>query len=193
VDKREILTRAGLKPGYTSMFFSVGDAKREILANPWIKEVDIEREFLRRKITINIRELKPFCLLLDPNGELYYLSEEGDKLGKAEPGYGLNYPIVVSKNSVDSDTLRGAIELLKLSMGSNVLKWDDVSEVDIDPVYDGLSILTNDRRKIVFGTGDLKLKWNKLEKIILHSRSINLTEQYINLESETTAVVDYKY
>lgn len=193
VDTEEILKRAGLKPGYTTIFFSAGDAKKAILTSPWIKEVAITREFLKKKITINVRELKPFCLLLDQKGELHYLSEEGDQLGKAESNYGLDYPVVVSKDSSSSHTLRSAIELLKLSQGSNVLKWDEISEVNVDPVYDGLTVLTNDRRKIVFGTGDLKLKWIKLEKIILHSRSMNLTEQYINLESETTAVVDYKY
>ncbi len=191
VSKKELLRRMGIRPGYSSILFSSKDARREMLKNPWIKRVGIRRE-LPGRVIIEVEEERPFCLYLDQNGEMVYLSEEGKKLGTPNITYGLDFPVLISQGIEGRELLRNAIQILKLSLESSVLSWNEISEINLDSIY-GLSVFTRDRRRINFGFNNVAVKWNRVEKIISHSRSINLTEKYININSESTGVVSFKF
>ncbi len=191
VSKEELLRRIGIRPGYSSIFFSTGDAEEELLKNPWIKDVQIRREF-PGKVIIELREALPFCLYRNNDGELFYLSEDGTKLGSPNSTYGLDFPILMSQGIEGRQLLRNAIQLLKFSLKSSVLKWDEISEINVDSIY-GLSVFTRDGRRIDFGSENIATKWNRVEKIISHSRSFNLREKYINIDSETTGVVNFRF
>lgn len=190
VSEKEILKRSGLTIGGNMVFFFDADATRGILKNPWITDAHIKREF-PGKIIVEIKETEPFCLVLEEDGELYYMNESGKKLGKANFGVGLDFPILTGEGIGDPKLLGEALEILKLSLRSAVFTWREISEININPIY-GIAALSTDERRVDFGQEDIEKKWYRVEKIISHARGINLTEKYININSGKVGIVDFK-
>jgi cell division protein FtsQ len=190
VTEKEILKRSGLRPGINMFSFLESSLRKEIIKSPWINSVHIKRE-LPGRVIIEIKEVEPFCLVLKGDGELYYMSKTGEKLGNANLEEGLDFPVLTGEFIMSSDLIVGALEILKLSLGSLTLNWKEISEINLSPIY-GLTVLTTDGRRIDFGESNIRDKWYKVEKIITHARGINLTEKYINISSGKMGIVDFK-
>ncbi|MGQ0793923.1 MAG: cell division protein FtsQ/DivIB [Deltaproteobacteria bacterium] len=190
ISTKEILKRSGLKEGVSASFFSEERASALILKNPRILDVKITKEFPRRAV-IEVEEISPLCLTLGEDGRPYYIGENGKNLGRANFYEGLDFPLLIGEGIWNSELLGEAFDIIKLSSKSEILSARDISEINVDSVY-GIRVFTNDRRRIDFGKESVAEKWHRVEKIIIHSRSINLTERYINISSKTTAVVDFK-
>jgi hypothetical protein len=125
------------------------------------------------------------------DGELYYMSKSGKKLGDANFQEGLDFPVLTGEVIISTDLILGALDILKLSIASPTLNWKEISEINLNSIY-GLTVLTTDGRRIDFGENNIVEKWYKVEKIITHARGINLTEKYINISSGKIGVVDFK-
>lgn len=189
ISDREVVKRSGIRAGYTSMFFLESRPEELISNNPWVSKVSIVKEF-PDKVVIDISESEPFCLTADESDVPYYLTAEGKRIGRASPEYGMDFPIIRSEGKVKQNTLEEAVRLLKLSKSSSLLNWDEISEVRVNHDY-GIRIITNDKRFIDFGKGNILSKWYKVEKIISHSRNIDLKEKYINVSSEKMSVINF--
>jgi cell division protein FtsQ len=190
VSEKEILKRADLAMGRNMVFFFDADVKREILKNPWITDVYIKREF-PGKVIVELKESEPFCIFLGEDGELYYMSELGKKLGKANFDGGLDFPVLTGEGIWKPELLGEALEILKLSLRSAVFTWKEISEIDLNPIY-GIEVLSTDGRRVDFGQNDIEKKWYRVEKIIGHARGINLTEKYINISSGKMGIVNFE-
>ena len=190
VTNAEIIKRSGIRAGMSTVFFHESSAKNSLLKSPWIKDVTILKEYPSR-VVISINEYEPFCIAAFEEGIYLYLSETGKKLGEINHKEGLDYPVITMDGRHDESLIGQAIQLLKLSKTSNILSWEEISEVKISNRF-GIRMLTNDKRYIDFGTGNLISKWYKVEKIINRSRNINLTEKYINISSENMGIVNFK-
>lgn len=190
VSEKEILKRSGLIIGGNMVFFSDAAVTREILKNSWITDVHIKREF-PGKVIVEIKEAEPFCMALGEDGELYYMSKSGKKLGKANFDIGLDFPVLTGEGIEDPELLGEALEILKFSLGSAVLTWKEISEINVNPIY-GITVLSTDGRRVDFGQEDIEKKWYRVEKIISHARGINLSEKYINISSGKIGIVDFK-
>ena len=190
VSEKEVLKRSGLRIGRNMISFLEANVTEEILKNPWIKSAHIKREF-PGKITIEIKEFEPFCLVLGDDGEIYYMSETGKKLGKANFNEGLDFPVITGEVIVGSELLGEALEILKLSLKSVVFTWKEISEINLSSIY-GTTVFTTDGRRIDFGEDNIAGKWHKVEGIINHARRINLTEKYINISSGKIGIVNFK-
>lgn len=190
VSEKEILKRSGLIIGGNMVFFSDADVTREILKNFWVTDAHIKREF-PGKVIVEIKEAEPFCMALGEDGELYYMSKSGKKLGKANFDIGLDFPVLTGEGIEDPELLGEALEILKFSLGSAVLTWKEISEINVNPIY-GITVLSTDGRRVDFGQEDIEKKWYRVEKIISHARGINLSEKYINISSGKIGIVDFK-
>lgn len=190
VSEKEILKRSGLIIGGNMVFFSDAAVTREILKNSWITDVHIKREF-PGKVIVEIKEAEPFCMVLGEEGELYYMSKSGKKLGKANFDIGLDFPVLTGEGIEDPELLGEVLEILKFSLKSAVLTWKEISEINVNPIY-GITVLSTDGRRVDFGQEDIEKKWYRVEKIISHARGINLTEKYINISSGKIGIVDFK-
>jgi len=190
ITNAEIVKRSGIRAGMSTIFFHEISAKNSLLKNPWIKEVTILKEY-PGKVIISIEEFEPFCIAAFEEGIYLYLNETGKKLGEINHKEGLDYPVITMDGRHDESLISQAIQLLQLSKTSNILNWDEISEVKISNRF-GIRLLTTDKRYIDFGTGNLISKWYKVERIIDRSRSINLIEEYINISSENMGIVDFK-
>lgn len=190
ISEREIIKRSGLRRGESNIFFFEDQIAQEIMKNPWVKSVSIQKEF-PKKVYIDIEEETVYCLVLTESGKPLYISRTGNMLGSGNFDMGLDFPVLIGEGIKDPELLREALDILELSKGSSVLKWDDISEVHIDPIY-GINVFTNDLRRIVFDRNNIIEKWDKVEKIIRHSSSLGLKESYINVSSGSMGVVNFK-
>lgn len=189
ISDREVVKRSGIRAGYTSMFFLENRAEELIQKNPWVRRVSVSKEFPGR-VVVEIAESEPFCITLDETDTPYYMSSEGERIGKAEIKHGLDFPIIRTEGKVKKNIIEEAIRILKLSKTSSILKWEEISEVKVNQDF-GIRIFTTDKRLIDFGRGNILGKWYKVEKIISHSRSVNLQEQYINVSSENIGIINF--
>lgn len=190
ITNAEVVKRSGIRARMSTIFFHELSAKNLLLENPWIKEVTILKEY-PRKVIINIEEFEPFCIAVFEDGEYLYLSESGEKLGEINLKDGMDYPVISFEGRHDESLTGDAIELLQLSKTSNILNWEEISELMVSNRF-GIRILTTDKRYFDFGKGSIHGKWYKVEKIIEQSRNINLIEEYINISSENMGIVDFK-
>jgi cell division septal protein FtsQ len=190
ITEKEVLKRSGLRKNESTIFFREKEIREEIKKCPWISEVAIKR-YVPHKVTIQITEAAPFWLVVGEDGELLYMSVTGEILGKANFGYGLDFPVLVGDGVSNDDLLGKALEIRRLAINSEVLNLKEISEIHLDEVY-GISVFTIDKRRVDFGGGNITEKWYKMEKIIKYTRKINLMEQYINISSEKQGIVDFK-
>ncbi len=190
VSEREVLKRSGLVNGKSMILFFENGVKKEIVKNRWVTDIHIEKIF-PNKVIIEIKEAEPFCIFLRDTGESYYLSEEGKELGRANFKEGLDFPVLIGEGIEKPELVGEALDILRLSLKSNALNWTEISEINVDSIH-GITVFTTDGRSIDFGNDNIAKKWLKVERIIAHTRGINLTEKYINISSEKTGVVNFK-
>ena len=107
-----------------------------------------------------------------------------------EPSQGLDFPVISSEGEISSGLMLQAIEVLNLSRSSSVLGWSEISEIVVEEDF-GIKLLTLDRRFVTFGKNNMKSKWHKVEKIIVHSRKKNLVEKDIDISSGEVGVIGY--
>lgn len=191
ITQREILKRSGLKEGQSSIFFFENQVEDEILKNPWIKKATVHKDF-PKKVTIEVEEADVYCIVLSEGGKPLYMSRTGRILGSGNFDLGLDFPVLIGDGIGDPKLLEEALEILELSKNSTVLKWDDISEVQLNSVY-GITVFTNDNRRIEFDRDNIVEKWDKAERIMRYSRSLGLEESYINVSSGSMGVVDFKH
>lgn len=189
ISSSEIIKRSGIRAGSTSMLFSVSKAKRKILENPWIDDVRI-RKLFHGKIKVEISENEPFCIMAREGTEPHYIDGQGRRLGIAEPSLGLDFPLISSKGEISPGLMLQAIEILNLSKSSSALGWSEISEIVVEETF-GIKLLTLDRRFVTFGKNNMKNKWYKVERIIVHSRKKNLVEKDIDVSSGEVGVIGY--
>ena len=189
ISSSEIIKRSGIRAGSTSMLFPTSKAKQEILENPWVSEVRVKK-LLHGKIKVEIYETEPFCIVAQEGAEPHYIDAKGRKLGVAEPSQGLDYPVISSKEEISPGLMLQAVEILNLSKSSSTLGWSEISEVVVEENF-GIKLLTLDRRFVTFGKNNMKSKWHKVERIIVHSRKNNLVEKDIDISSGKVGVIGY--
>ena len=189
ISSSEIIKRSGIRAGSTSMLFSTSRAKQEILENPWITEVQIKK-LLHGRIKVDVHENKPFCVVAREGIRPYYIDVKGKRLGEAEPSQGFDFPVISSREEISPGLMLQAIEILKLSSSSPALSWSEISELVVEESF-GIKLLTLDRRFVTFGKNNMKSKWRKVERIIVHSRKNNLVEKDIDISSGSVGVIGY--
>ena len=185
----EIIKRSGIRAGSTSMLFSTSKAKKKIFENPWASDVKMKK-LPHGKIEIEISENKPFCVVALGGAEPHYIDGKGKRLGSVEPSQGLDFPVISSEGEISSGLMLQAIEVLNLSRSSSVLGWSEISEIVVEEDF-GIKLLTLDRRFVTFGKNNMKSKWHKVERIIVHSRKKNLVEKDIDISSGEVGVIGY--
>jgi len=190
IKEKEILKRSGLRQGESSIFFFENSVEESLLKNPWVKAISVRKEF-PKKVYIEIVEEEVYCLLFNEDGELYYLSKVGKRLGPANFDEGLDFPVLIGEGINNPDLVKEALQILELSLRSKVLNWSKISEVHLDSIY-GISLFTIDKRQIEFDSKNIVNKWRKVEKIISHAEMLGIKETYINISSDSIGVVNFE-
>ena len=95
IQKPQILSLSGLIKGVGIYDVSLGDVKKRIKTNPWVKTVRIKRSLPSTvEIIVQSKEVKA---LTKVNNTIYYVDDEGKLIDKLIPGFKMNMPIINSK------------------------------------------------------------------------------------------------
>jgi len=151
--------------------------------------VSVKKEF-PKKVYIEIQEEEAYCLFFSEDGELYYLSKVGKRLGPANFDKGLDFPVLIGEGINNPDLAKEALQILELSSKSKVLNWSKISEVHLDSIY-GINLFTIDKKRIEFDTKNIVDKWRKVEKILTHAELIGIEGKYINISLDNMGVVNF--
>jgi cell division protein FtsQ len=187
-EKVKVLRLAGLYKGENLLNIDLKRVSRLIASAPWIKDVTVYRKY-PDKVVIVLKKRKIFAIVNKEN--LYYISQSGYIMGRANSTTGYNYPVITGLNKDDMDNyfnkIKKAIHFLNISKSSVISNY--IGEIHLEK-DNGIVIYTNNGTLIKFGIGRYKNKLKTLKRLFYEINRIHLKyKQYINLEYKDEAVI----
>jgi len=174
----------------------IAGAAREAAANPWVKDVRIERR-LPNRIRMVFEERTPRAVLQAANGR--YLMDgdgvviapvrEGDQTAAVLPTVALGDRRVAQREAVDSEALPAVMELLdELTLRGG---WDLASVTIRAGSPEAIAVRYADR-EFRLGRGNYPEKLRRLGEIVSDMNRRGLDYAYIELRPERQAAVMVK-
>lgn len=168
VAREDVLASCGISAGQNIFSFSKDKVATLLKANPWIDEVEINRE-LPGTIEITIKEREPIAVVKLET--LYLMDAEGVIFKRYSAEEGLDLPVVtgLSRESLASagENLEARLmELISVLTNRSGFNITNVSEINIDADH-GLSVYTLEEGvRLDVGTGSFEEKLASFEKIL---------------------------
>ncbi|MBD3845810.1 FtsQ-type POTRA domain-containing protein [Bosea sp. SSUT16] len=97
LSEQEVLVAAGIDSKTSLMFFDADEARRQLEANPLIREAQV-RKLYPGEISISLTEREPYALW-QVKGELFVIAADGTVIDKMDDGRFAFLPLVVGKNA----------------------------------------------------------------------------------------------
>jgi len=192
--KLELMERANLNFDLSLLAINLHDLKRRMEAHPWVRKVQIKKNFPH---TLVIRVDREKILALIAGEGPYYMNTHGEVFKKLDPSDDVDYPIVTGISG-DFPQERKKLELaahilndLKNESGAWSLK--DLSEIHMGP--DGSVDLysLSYAAVIKFKGTEHQTKKNELKKVLLHLNRNGMIKMVktIDLNYHEGAVVSF--
>ncbi len=160
---------------YNTSLFAVSpdDVKVLIAKNPWVKSVNVEKQW-PNGINIFVEEHSIEALLvMGPlqKEKFYYINRNGNPIAPVKVGQDIDYPVVtgvyVLPGKQRDELLQDAMEFLQLVKRNDPnLPAQSVSEIHLDKTHGMVVHLVEFPFPIYFGKGEVKNKYNKLLNIL---------------------------
>ncbi len=144
-----------------------------LLANPWLAEVSVERDF-PSSLRISVVENRPIALLhADGNGgELVYLDGHGTPFLAVTPEADVDYPVITGVTAIvdpqqRQEALREALQFLRRAQGNNPhLPAQAISELHLGGDGSLVVYLVEYPFPIFLGTGEMSRKYSRLVEVL---------------------------
>jgi len=167
--RRELIIRAGLTPDLSLMAIRLNDLKRKMEGHPWVRSVELERQF-PHTLVVAVEKQVPFALVLEDR--TYYMNRWGKIFKEVCDSEEMDFPVITGVSFKGPDKEKGlsqaaqAIRTLESEEGPWSLKG--LSEVHIN--RDGsLSLYFNHLAAEIRSLGsDLEMKMEGLKKVAEH-------------------------
>lgn len=190
VSESEILKRINLVKGESSLLFLNSSLEEKIEKSPWVMNASVSKTS-PNSITIRIKEAEIFCLIKTAEKGLKYITNSGIIISDANIEFGLDFPVIISESIIEPELLEQALSILKISRYDTVLNFEQISELNVSPVY-GITVVTTEGVNVFFGMRDnLEERWNILKRTFLYSQNSNIKQEYIDLSLKDKVVVKY--
>jgi cell division protein FtsQ len=137
---QELMSLAHLRQGDNILALKLQEISQKIIANPWVKNVRIERNFPHQLI-IEITERVPVALVSQEN--LFLVDREGDLFKKVERQDNIDMPVITGLSVSEPNTRRvkEILDFLETAEHMGVFSLQTVSEVHVDGDY-GITLYT---------------------------------------------------
>lgn len=134
VKPQELMGLAHLRQGYNILALNLREISQEVIANPWVKDVRIERNFPHQLI-IEITERVPVALASQDG--LFLVDREGDLFKKVERQDNIDMPVITGLSFSEPNTQRvkEIVDFLETAEHMGVFPLRTVSEVHVDGDY----------------------------------------------------------
>jgi cell division protein FtsQ len=169
----DIFKTAAIKNGDNIFKINIGEVRKKLLAHPWIKSVEIERE-LPSRLSIKIVEHKTAfaldaggCFLVNKDGRVFTqcnFAEVTKPVVRGIPGEQMS--VAGTASFKKSDLTVSVLDLLTLLEGSDHdLQLDAIMEITVDEKF-GLDLVTRgDIERIKLGFGSYQKKIERISEI----------------------------
>jgi len=134
VKPQELMGLAHLRQGYNILALNLREISQEVIANPWVKDVRIERNFPHQLI-IEITERVPVALASQDG--LFLVDREGDLFKKVERQDNIDMPVItgLSFSEPNAQRVKEILDFLETAEHMGVFPIRTVSEVHVDGDY----------------------------------------------------------
>ncbi|MGB5157807.1 cell division protein FtsQ/DivIB [Desulfobacterium sp. N47] len=170
LSKEEILKKSGINPGDSIFAINISKVRRNILANPWMAEVEVTRK-IPSSITITVKEHN--CLAVVDLGKKYLLNDQGNIFKYKENSEAEGLPLIQGLSYSDFD-LNGrrttAFDAVKtvLTLGLEpecILPNSKIKLIQVDREI-GLTLIAFDENRIIkLGYGNYQGKYERLKNV----------------------------
>lgn len=181
VSEGKIIRESALVHGTCLLKFDVDAAETRIAALSWVDKVELVVSWPSR-ITINIREHKPFAIINLKSGEgnrLHYVDYKGNVFIRVGAGYDLDFPVIsgdietslIGNNGDEKikkeSPAHEALKLLRLAArGNTVLPGRAVSEVSVDYEQGLILFLVEYPFPIYMGNDNIRTQYFRLVRVL---------------------------
>jgi cell division protein FtsQ len=171
LERVEIEETAGLAVGRNVFAISPDDARRNLLAHPWIADAEVRRR-LPGRWTIAIQERTAAAvLMLD---EAWLVAADGAVFKRLEPGDPADLPVItgIDRDRFTADrafrtrVLLAAVALLSDWRAAGLWRREPIGEIHVE-ADDGLTLrIGDDSTEVRLGAGPYRAKLDRLRRVL---------------------------
>ena len=181
----ELKTMAGLDTDENLLRVSGRRISSKMMESPWIRSVDVRKEFPDR-LLINISEAEPFALL-DLKGKLFIVDDRGALLEELRDIAVPFLPIISSNPYQEKGAFQEAIVFAKAIKNTGLLsRKDHIEIISHKPQEMSVNI---DGIVVKVGEGEYEDKLTRLAGIEEEIKSRNISVDYIDLRFANRVLV----
>ncbi len=175
VEKKAIQDAAEIVLHQSSLLgIDLDDIKTRIVSIPWIKDVEITRDW-PDAVYIKVRENIPLALIHndnEPEQQLHYIDEKGVAFLPVSPGGNVDFPVVtglfgITDEELRQKALRDVLVLLqKVRRNDPHLPAHSLSEIHVDAAGELVVYLVDYPFPIFFGNRDTEQQYSRLVDVL---------------------------
>ncbi len=198
LDRAELLKMADISGGTNLLGLDLKEVRRRVLAEPYIKDVEVERNFCSGVLTIRLRLRRP-VVLLNCDG-LYGIDEEGVLLGEVEKITSSDLPLISGVDiegiklgeKIKTEKLELALEILKHVSSSNLEAIIMLSEINVGNLRNIVLYAGKEGVQIRLGRDRFREKLDKATAILTDLQNRGKKAEYIDFRFKKRIVVKPK-
>ncbi len=182
-DELRELTGIGVQESLVTI--SNREVSQRLLKSPWILSVSTRKEF-PDTLSLSIKEAAPFALL-DMNGRLFLIDENGELLEEMKDGSIPFLPVITGDPFHEKKGFSDALKLAKLINDRRFSLERDYIEIILSKPHE--LTMKIDGTVVIIGSGMYKEKLERLLELEHHIKSGNILVDYIDLRFADKAIV----
>jgi len=194
LSREDVIALAGVKTGDDMLAMQLKRIGEQLMKNPWAEKVKVRRYF-PHTLAIEIVEREPVAIV--NMGYLYYLDKKGEVFKPLNEGDRLDYPVLTGITEEDMwkdpagarDALKGALGLIALLSGGQILTLAEISEIHYDKGY-GFTLFTMQGGvPVKLGSSGFVETLARLSRIYRELQAQMPTLEYIDLDYSDKIIV----
>ncbi|MDQ3036677.1 MAG: FtsQ-type POTRA domain-containing protein, partial [Myxococcota bacterium] len=188
LERVEIEETAGLAVGRNVFEISPDEARRNLLAHPWIDEVEVRRR-LPGRWSITIRERAAAAILMIDEGWL--VSDEGAVFKRLEPGDPTDLPVItgIDRDRFTADrafrtrVLLAVVALLSDWRAAGLWRREPIGEIHVE-ADDALTLrIGDDSSEVRLGASPYRAKLDRLRRVLDELGRRDARPAYVHLDN----------
>ncbi len=162
-------------------------AEAALLRHPWVARAEVQR---RLPPALDVDVVERHAVAMVDLGGLYLVDARGEVFKRAEPGDGLDLPVVTGIEREAWTDRRAEVEPLLAGALALAGAWGEshldgpapISEIHVDPDY-GTTVTTADGAEIRLGQRDLEAKLSRLSRLLPALQAEGRKAEVIHLDN----------
>ncbi|MFZ0451022.1 MAG: FtsQ-type POTRA domain-containing protein [Desulfatiglandaceae bacterium] len=167
--KPQLLALGDLRPGLSLLALNLNVLKRKLEKHPWIRSVQVEREF-PDTLVIRAEKQEPWAIL-SING-LYYVNRFGEVFKKIGASESMDFPVITGmggKKKMSTNALRSAMKVMEvLRRGERPWSLENLAEIHVEDGKNLILYFEDLSAQIRLTSGDFRKEMTELRRVAAH-------------------------